>query len=208
MNILAVSDEIVSLIYSPTVRRRFSDADLIISCGDLPYYYQDYMVSLLDIPLFFVHGNHDAEVEYNILGRKKQPGGGTDLHRNSVNYEGLLMSGVEGCIRYRRGPFQYTQGEMWWHVLSLVPDLLVNRFLYGRFLDIFVSHAPPRGIHDQTDLPHHGVNAFRWLIDVFQPVYHLHGHIHVYRPEAVTETQVGKTRVVNSYGYREICLDI
>jgi len=207
MKILALSDVIVNFIYSPNVRRKFSDVDLIISCGDLPYYYQEYVVSSLDVPLFFVHGNHDREVEYSAFGKKRQPGGGTDLHRKMVNYGGLLLAGIEGSIRYRKGPFQYSQSEMWMYVLSMVPDLLLNRFLHGRFLDIFVTHAPPHGVHDRSDLPHQGIIAFHWLIKVFQPAYHLHGHIHVYHPDSIIETRIGKTRVLNSYGYQKICVD-
>jgi Icc-related predicted phosphoesterase len=86
----------------------------------------------------------------------------------------------------------------------MVPRLLLNRLLYGRALDIFVSHAPPWKIHDETDLPHQGIKAFRWLIDVFQPAYHLHGHIHVYHSNTITETQVKRTKVINAYGFREL----
>ena len=35
---------------------------LILACGDLPYYYLEYIVGLLDVPLFYVHGNHDKVV--------------------------------------------------------------------------------------------------------------------------------------------------
>ena len=91
---------------------------------------------------------------------------------------------------------------MWMHVVRLVPGLLRNRLFYGRFLDIFVTHAPPWGIHDGPDYPHIGIKAFRWLIRVFKPQYHFHGHIHVYKPNMITETQFGATNVVNTYGYR------
>jgi len=67
-----------------------------------------------------------------------------------------------------------------------------------------MSHASPWGIHDQADYAHQGVKAFRWLLDRFQPDYHLHGHIHVYRPDMTIETQYGRTKVVNAYGYRKI----
>jgi Icc-related predicted phosphoesterase len=63
------------------------------------------------------------------------------------------------------------------------------------------------GIHDQPDLPHQGINAFRWLLKVFQPRYHFHGHIHVYHPDAVTETKFNQTQVINTYGYIEINLE-
>ena len=115
----------------------------------------------------------------------------------------LLLAGVEGSLRYREAPFQYTQVEMWGHVLSLVPALLRNRILYHRYLDVFISHAPPWGIHDQPDLPHQGIKAFSWLLRVFRPRYHFHGHIHVYRRDIPTNTRYRETLVVNTYGYLE-----
>ncbi len=36
MNILAVSDVEVGIIYSPQIGRRFSHINLAIGCGDLP----------------------------------------------------------------------------------------------------------------------------------------------------------------------------
>jgi Icc-related predicted phosphoesterase len=42
------------------------------------------------------------------------------------------------------------------------------------------------------------------LIKTFQPTYHIHGHIHVYSPFTKTETKVGKTLVMNTYGYRKL----
>ena len=72
---------------------------------------------------------------------------------------------------------------MWAFAISMVPALLVNKIRYGRYLDIFISHAPPWKIHDMEDLAHHGIKAFNWLIQVFKPLYHFHGHIHVYRSD-------------------------
>jgi len=114
-----------------------------------------------------------------------------------------VFAGVEGSLRYRPGPFQYTQREMWWHVFSLVPALLRNKLVYGRYIDVFVTHAPPRGIHDKDDLTHQGIDAFRWFIKVFKPDYHFHGHIHVYRPDEVTESLFGSTQVINTFGHKE-----
>ena len=96
---------------------------------------------------------------------------------------------------------------MWTNVFSLVPALLRNKLLHGRYLDLFVSHAPPWQIHDQQDLPHNGIRAFRWLDKVFKPKIHLHGHIHVYRSDTVRETVYYNTKVINCYGYREIFFD-
>lgn len=207
MKVLSLSDVILDIIYSPNIAARFADIDLVIGCGDLPYYYLEYVVNALNVPLFFVRGNHANIVEYSETGPRSAPLGGVDLHRRVVYQEGLLLAGVEGCLRYRRGPFQYTQSEMWGHVLGLVPMLLFNRLIHGRYLDVFVTHAPPWGIHDQSDLPHQGITAFRWLLKVFKPTYHFHGHIHIYRPDTDKETLFKQTRVINSFGYVETELE-
>lgn len=208
MKILSVSDKIVSFIYSPNVIKMFGHVDLVIGCGDLPYYYQEYIISSLDKPLFFVRGNHDPVTEYSEGCTCDHPHGGVDLHGKVIRHAGALMAGVEGSLRYNQmSVFQYTQSQMWSHVFGLLPGLFYNRLVYGRFLDIFVTHAPPWKIHDQADLPHQGIKAFRWLIQVFQPKIHLHGHTHVYRPDTVIETYLGVTRVLNSFGYLETELD-
>ena len=209
MNVLAISDKQDPIIYSPQIRRKFGHLDFVISCGDLSYFYQEYIISSLDIPLFYVRGNHDPEEEYSEYCTINHPRGGIDLHRKIVRYQGISLAGVEGSIRYKKeGIFQYTQSQMWGHILSMVPGLLFNRLVFKRSLDIFVTHASPRGIHDKEDLPHQGVNAFRWLIDVFKPKYHFHGHTHLYRLNETRETQVGKTRVLNAYHSLETKLDL
>jgi Icc-related predicted phosphoesterase len=204
--ILSVSDYLVPFIYSPTIRQRFPDVTFVVSCGDLPYYYLDYIISILDVPLYFVRGNHDQETRPGDLHVKSSPDGGTNLHNRVLRYRNVLLAGIEGSIRYREGPFMYTQTEMWMNVFNLVPSMLLNKMLYGRFLDIFVTHAPAWGIYDQTDLPHQGIKAFRWLVLVFQPIYHFYGHIHVYRTNEEKETKLGETRLINSYGFRETYL--
>lgn len=203
MNILSLSDVVLNTIYNPQINLRFPDIDVILGCGDLPYYYLDYVASKLDVPLFFVRGNHSNPQEYSVNGMIHGPLGGVDLHRKVVCEQGFLIAGVEGSLRYRVGPYQYSQSEMWLHVISLVPTLLFNRARYGRFLDIFVSHAPPWGIQDRPDLPHQGIKAFRWFLEVFKPAYHFHGHIHIYKPGDEIETRFVQTLVINTYGYAE-----
>jgi len=34
----------------------------VLSCGDLPPYYLEFLVTVLDVPLFDVRGNHDHEL--------------------------------------------------------------------------------------------------------------------------------------------------
>ncbi len=206
MKLLAVSDRECSRIYSPQIKQRFEDIDLAVSCGDLSYFYLEYIVSSLDIPLYFVRGNHAKKIEYGCAGSREAPWGAIDLHKKVIRdpKTGLLLSGIQGSLRYNLGDYQYSQFEMWVMVSQLLPKLLWNKVRYGRFLDIFITHAPPWGIHDQDDPAHKGVKAFLWLIKVFHPTYHLHGHVHVYRPDIITESITGKTKIINSYGFRKI----
>jgi Icc-related predicted phosphoesterase len=83
----------------------------------------------------------------------------------------------------------------------LLPRLWLNRMKYGRALDILITHSPPRGIHDQPDLPHKGFEVFLPLLKFARPRYLLHGHIHLYR-SAPQETQFESTKVINIYPLR------
>ena len=211
MKILSVSDQVDPRIYSEALKDRHSDVAFVLSCGDLPYGYLEYIISGLNRPLYYVHGNHDLYKRSNQEETRSLPLGGDNLHRKIYREHGLLLAGVEGSIRYnQKTRYQYTQAEMWSHVLRLVPGLYYNKLVYGRFLDIFVTHAPPKGIHEGEDWTHQGIEAFRWLIDTFQPAYHFHGHIHIYRPDAIVETQIGKTLVINTFEHRvtEIQIDL
>jgi Icc-related predicted phosphoesterase len=207
VKILSVSDVEIGFIYSPRVVDRFRDVDLIVSCGDISYYYLEYIVSMLDVPMYYVLGNHANQVEDGVGGPRDEPWGATNLHNLILHRNGLILAGLQGCLRYNEGPFQYTQEEMWRRVIGLGARLLLNRVGRGRYLDVFISHAPPWGIHDMPDRPHQGFRAFRWLIGAFHPAVHLHGHIHVYNPSTVVETLIGTTRVINTYGYRVTSLE-
>lgn len=208
MRILSISDEVEEVLYSEEAWERFPGIDLVISCGDLPYYYLDYVATTLRTSLYYVRGNHGHLPEYTYSGEElMEPVGGTDLHAATANHDGLLLAGVQGSLRYGPGPFQYTQGEMWMHVFRLVPRLMRNRIRHGRFLDIFVTHAPPWRIQEGEDRAHRGVKAFRWALKAFGPALHLHGHVRPLRRDAQTETQFGRTLVVNTYGRRVIEFD-
>ncbi|HTX78393.1 MAG TPA: metallophosphoesterase [Longilinea sp.] len=209
LKILAVSDIEEGLIYSPAIKERYKDVDLVISCGDLPYYYLEYIISMLDVPLYFVRGNHANAIEITSAGIRKMPWGAIDIHKKCARTDtGVLLAGIEGSLRYNYGPYQYTQSEMWMMAFGMVPKLLLNRLLYGRYLDILATHAPPWKVHDKDDLPHRGIKAFNWLIRSFKPAYHLHGHIHIYRQDTETVTQIYDTKVINVFGHREITMPI
>jgi Icc-related predicted phosphoesterase len=204
VKILAVSDRVMKGIYSSRICERFGDVDMVLACGDLPYTYLEYIVSMLNVPCFFVHGNHD-QPEYTANGRTlTEPGGWVNLDGRTVEAKGLLLGGLEGSIRYRPdAPFQYTEGEMAHKVWRLTPALLVNRVSYGRYLDILITHSPPFGIHDDVDRAHRGFKALLRFMARFRPRYLLHGHKHAYGLEPL-RTRYMDTEVINVYPSRVI----
>lgn len=206
MRILAISDKVVPALYNPEMRQIVGAIDLVLSCGDLPNYYLDYVASMLGVRCLMVHGNHAAGQEFidpwDLDAPPRHP---MDIDLRVVHEKGLLLAGLDGSIRYNRNPrFQYTQSQMWRRALRLAPHLLWNRATRGRALDILVTHSPPAGIHDGPDRAHQGFEAFLWLMRAFKPRYLLHGHKHVYRNDEVTVTSYQATTVVNVYPWRVI----
>jgi Icc-related predicted phosphoesterase len=204
VRLLAVSDKVVDLIYSAVLVEKFADVDMVVSCGDLPYYYLEYIVTMLNVPLLYVHGNHDPPIEYSASGGQSTgPGGCINVHGRLVREKSISIAGLEGSIRYKpEGRYQYTEGQMWRRVLRLAPTLLRHRLVTGRPLDILLAHSPPYGIHNGRDRTHVGFSSFLWLMRRFQPRYLLHGHRHVYNPLEVTESQYEGTTVINVYPYK------
>ncbi|MCP4425641.1 MAG: metallophosphoesterase [Chloroflexi bacterium] len=206
MKILAVSDRVMDRLYNSNVQQQFPDIDLLIGCGDLPYYYLDFLVSALNKPMVYVLGNHDRGPQYTADGGVMTGvRGGWNIHARAMNVDGLLIAGLEGSMRYRaHTPLMYTEAEMRQQIPRLVPRLLLNRQRYGRYLDILVTHSPPLGVHDRSDTAHTGFKIFHTFIKLFKPRYLLHGHIHIYRQDEIRETQVEETKVTNVYPYRII----
>lgn len=203
MKILAIADKVAELIYGPNIRKYFGDVDLVVSCGDLPYDYLEYIVTILAVPVFFVRGNHDREWEQEATGVvRAQPGGCVDLDRRVLEHRGLLLAGLEGSLRYKPGPFQYSEPEMRLRSMLLWPRLWLNRLRTGRYLDVLVTHAPPQGIHDRQDLCHHGFQSLVRFMECFHPRCLIHGHIHLYGHDQRWRSTYRSTEVINAYGYR------
>lgn len=198
MKILSVSDCVVATLYDSFDAARFPAIDMILACGDLPPEYLSFLVASFNVPLYYVRGNHDIRYD------AKPPDGCIDLNTRLIQYQGVKMLGLEGSRWYSGGPHQYTENEMWRIIRGL-------RFKIWRQkgVDIIITHAPPRHIHDAEDLCHRGFKSFRWLIDRYRPRYFIHGHIHAnFSDPAERITRINKTQVVNTYGYYLFEIDI
>lgn len=206
VRVLAIADEETDRLTPDRIREL--GADLVVSAGDLPWSYVEYVACAADRPLVFVPGNHDPELprgRFNQRGLwvsdgriddEPRPLGGVNADRHVVEAAGLRIAGLGGCVRYRSGPHQYTQREFARRARRLAR---ASRRAPG--IDILLTHAPPSGLGDEEDGPHQGIVALHPLLDILQPTFHLHGHIHPHgHPKP--DRQVGPTTVANVIPYR------
>lgn len=204
MKILTVSDEVVDRLYSLCSSGHFRDIELILGCGDLPYPYLENLLTMLNIPLFYVPGNHDPN--YNPENHLARVEGGTNLDLKLVRFKKFLIGGLGGSVRYRPdGTNQHSQTDAYLRAFRMLPRLLVNKIHYGRSLDILITHSPPFGIHDDDTQAHQGLRAINWLLRVAKPRYHFHGHTHFQRGNlSPSETTHDLTKIVNVFPYKII----
>ena len=204
MKILAVSDEVVDRLYSLCATGHFREIDLILGCGDLPYPYLENLLTMLNIPLFYVPGNHDPN--YNPDNHLARVEGGSNLDLKLVRFRKFLIGGFGGSVLYRPdGTNQHSQTEAYLRAFRMIPRLWLNRINYGRSLDVLITHSPPFGIHDDDTQAHQGLRAINWLIRVAKPRYHFHGHTHFQRGNlSPSESTQGLTKIMNVFPYKII----
>lgn len=205
--VLVVADELSPSLHSPRVKEL--RPDLVVSCGDLPFEYLEYLVSVLNVPLVFVPGNHDPELpqrrrdaidpqsftweaHFDELSR---PGGCTNIDGKIMEVAGVRVAGLGGCLRYNEGPNQYTQRQMTWRALKIEARHRTKP-PKRRDIDLLVTHAPPAGCGDRDDQAHRGIEALHRLTRVLEPTYLVHGHIHPYGFQQ-PDRRLGDTRIVN-----------
>jgi hypothetical protein len=205
--ILAIADEVDDALYTDRLLRL--RPDVVVSAGDLPFDYLEYIVSRLDVPLVYVPGNHDAELRssdptWTPLGAdapERGPQGCMNADGRAVVAAGIRIAGLGGSMRYRRGPNQYTEAEMRWRALSLGIRVKLNPFRAARRVDVLLTHAPPLGWGSNEDVAHRGFAAFVPLVKDLSPRLHVHGHIHPYG-RGGPERRLGDTQVVNAVPLR------
>ena len=108
MKILAISDVPSKALWDYDTREHLEGIDLILSCGDLPQKYLEYLTNFTAAPILYVHGNHDGSY------RENEPGGCICVDDSVYVWKGLRIMGLGGSIRYnnREDSFQYTEREM------------------------------------------------------------------------------------------------
>ena len=194
MKILTIADTVVPALYGDFEAERFKDIDLVLGCGDLPPEYLAFLARALDVPLYYVRGNHDLRYA------SSPPEGCYDLHTKMVRVNNLNILGLEGSRWYNGGPQQYSESQM----AAIIRRL---RFMLWRKggPDIIITHAPPRNIHDEEDLCHRGFRTYLRVIKKYRPRYFIHGHIHrEFADNTERITLLQNTSIINAYGYHVI----
>ena len=188
MRILAVADEECKALWDYFTPDKLAGVDLIIACGDLNRHYLEYLATMAPMPVLYVHGNHDESYDL------RPPQGVICLDDDVYVHNGLRIAGLGGSVRYKPGPFQYTQREMERRVARLSSKI---RRMGG--VDIIVAHAPVRGCNDGEDPAHMGFDCFNAMLGQFQPKYFVHGHVHLNYGRIPRCAQCGETQVINAY---------
>ena len=189
MKIMVMSDVESQAIWDYYQPGRLRGYDLILSCGDLHPQYLSFIETFSNVPLLYVHGNHDEKYA------QVPPEGCFCIEDRVFVQDGVRILGLGGSMRYRPGAHQYTEREMEKRIRRL-------RFKLRRTggFDILVTHAPALGFHDGEDLCHRGFAALRELVEQYQPRYFIHGHMHMnYGAKTPRIDMLGETVVINAY---------
>ena len=193
MKILALSDVESPYFIDYFDASKYADVDLILAAGDLKNHYLSYVVTLLNKPLFYVHGNHDNRL-------LNAPAEGCEaIDDKVVVFNGLRIAGLGGCMTYSGGPLQFTESQMSRRIIK-------NALKYRKGIDILLTHAPAYGIGDGKDLAHTGYRCFIDLMEKHKPKLMVHGHMHLNYGVKEREQKHCETRIVNAYDHVIITL--
>ena len=188
MKILLLADTEDPALWDYFSPDRVKGYDLILAAGDLKAEYLTFLVTMSNLPVFYVHGNHNAAYDHY------PPEGCECIDDRLVTYRGLHILGLGGSARYSREPYQYTEREMRRRIARL-------RFAVwkARGIDIVLTHCPPKGYGDADDYAHRGFEAFLPMLDRWKPKALVHGHVHMTYGDIKRELPYGETRIINAY---------
>lgn len=188
MKILLLADAEDPALWDYFSPDRVKGYDLILAAGDLKAEYLTFLVTMSNLPMFYVHGNHNAAYDHY------PPEGCECIDDRLVTYRGLRILGLGGSARYSREPYQYTEREMRRRIARL-------RFAVwkARGVDIVLTHCPPKGYGDADDYAHRGFEAFLPMLDRWKPKALVHGHVHMTYGDIKRELPYGETRIINAY---------
>lgn len=191
--------------WNQNTRKELSDIGLILSAGDLDAEYLEFLVTMLNVPLVYVRGNHDGMYD------EKPPEGCIDADGDIVEVtcgkgavkEKVRILGLGGSMRYQDySDDMYTEEEMARRIAGMRKVFLRERLKGNKGFDILLTHAPSKGYGDMEDIAHTGFECFNRLLDKYRPKLHVYGHVHKeYGQFDSAMTHPSGTRLINACGY-------
>lgn len=189
MRILAIADVENTALWDHYNSNKITDTDLIISCGDLNPHYLSFLESCTNLPILYVHGNHDDN--YDTI----PPEGCVCIDDKIYVHEGIRILGLGGSYPYKPGAYMYTEKEMQRRIRRVKRQIWMH---HG--FDILVTHAPARNLGDGEDLAHQGYECFIKLLERYQPKYMVHGHMHLQYDQSLKRSiEYRDTTIINAY---------
>ncbi len=187
MKILLVADVPDPALWEYYQPGKLDGYDLILSAGDLEAEYLSFLVTMANVPVLYVHGNHNEGYD------RFPPDGCECIDDRLVTVNGLRILGLGGSALYSDGKYQYTEAQMHRRIARL------NRAVKkAGGVDIVVTHCPPHGFGDADDYAHRGFVAFLPMLERWKPKALVHGHIHL-SYGVPRERLLGETHIINAY---------
>lgn len=194
-NLLCISDEEDQTLWSTGGVSKLKKYDLILSSGDLKSEYLEYLVTVANRPLLYVHGNHDENYD------KKEPEGCVCIDDDIYVHNGIRILGLGGSFKYKDdSKYMYSEYQMKRRIKRLRRKI---KKLGG--IDIVVTHAPAKGYGDLGDYAHQGFECFVDLIKEYHPKYLFFGHVHSrYDYKYTGFYELEGTQIINVSNKRDI----
>lgn len=198
MKILLLADEECKSLWDYYRPGMFDEYDLILAAGDLRSDYLTFIETLSNKPLVYVPGNHDGR--YDV----KPPEGCICCDGDVVTVKGIRIMGLGGSAYYNGGKHQYTEKGMASRIAKLR-----GKVARAGGVDIVLTHAAPYGLGDDSDYCHRGFEVFLPMMDKLEPVYLVHGHVHLNYGKQIERIHHYKnTTIINAFQKYEIEVEV
>lgn len=192
MRVLAVAARIDPDLYTPAVRE--VGPDLVLSTGNLPFEYLEWLVTLLNVPLLYVPGDQDPDLRRDpsnslvVAATPGAPVGGTvfrDHYANPpgplgcrnvdgrvVDVRGVRVAGLGGAVTPAEGFHCYTERQQRRRARRLRRRAGPGPLRRRGPIDVLLAHDPPR---DVGELPQRRGGPLELLVAGLTPGVLVHG---------------------------------
>jgi Icc-related predicted phosphoesterase len=167
--------------------------DLVIVAGDITQFGPAELgeeilneISSFEVPVLAIPGNCDPETIYGKIENSRA----VNIHGKTITIKDIGICGFGGSNPTPfNTPLEFEEIEIYDEASKLIKNISNEK------ISLLITHAPPYGT--KTDIlpsgEHAGSTSIRKIIEEYQPVLNVCGHIH----ESRGVDKIGKTKIVN-----------